>query len=42
VGGAPALQEEHTFRQIRLDTGTSEDDFDPRNPDYGFLTAANS
>lgn len=41
VGGAPALQEEHTFRQIRLDTGTSEDDFDPRNPDYGFLTAAN-
>lgn len=35
-GGAPVLDAEYTFSQIRLNNGFTDLDFDPRNPQYNF------
>ena len=34
--GKPVLQEEYTYRQVSLNVGLSDADFDPKNPAYGF------
>lgn len=35
-GGPPVLLEEYTFRDIKLNVGLTDADFDFRNPQYGF------
>lgn len=34
-GGEPPLMEQYTYRDIKLNVGFSDRDFDPANPDYG-------
>ena len=36
AGGPPILVEEVTYRDIRLNQGFTDLDFDPRNPAYAF------
>jgi hypothetical protein len=35
-GGQPILEEEYTYRQLQLNVGLSDRDFNPKNPVYGF------
>jgi hypothetical protein len=35
-GGAPALEEEFTYTNVRLNVGLTDKDFDPDNPEYDF------
>ena len=36
AGVAPELVEEYTYRDLRLNVGLSDADFDPANPAYSF------
>lgn len=36
-GDPPLLLEEYTYLDLRLNVGLSDEDFDHRNPEYGFL-----
>lgn len=35
-GGEPILLEEYTYRNIKLNVGLTDKDFDPENPEYAF------
>lgn len=35
-GGEPLLEEEYNYRNLKLNVGLTEDDFDPDNPNYDF------
>jgi hypothetical protein len=36
AGGEPQLAEEYTYRNLQLNPGLTEADFDPQNPQYGY------
>lgn len=36
AGGTPLLEEEYTYRNIKLNVGLTDKDFDPDNPAYGY------
>ncbi len=36
VGGKPVLLEQYIYKDIRINIGMSDDDFDPKNPEYHF------
>jgi hypothetical protein len=36
AGGEPQLAEEYTYRNLQLNPGLTENDFDPKNPQYGY------
>jgi hypothetical protein len=36
AGGEPVLLEEYTYRNIKVNVGFTDKDFDPANPKYGF------
>lgn len=36
AGGRPPLLEEYTYTRLKLNTGISDKDFDPKNPSYRF------
>ncbi len=40
-GAPPVLEERYTYRDVLLNAGLSESDFDPANPDYRFPLAGN-
>lgn len=35
-GGEPVLEEEYTYRDLKLNVGLTDADFDPDNPDYDY------
>ncbi len=35
-GGAPVLLEQYYYKEIRINVGLTDQDFDPKNPDYHF------
>ncbi len=35
-GDDPVLEEEYTYRYLKLNVGLTDEDFDPGNPEYGF------
>jgi len=36
AGGEPQLAEEYTYRNLQLNPGLTDGDFDPKNPQYGY------
>ena len=36
AGGQPPLVEEYTYRDVRVNVGLTDADFDPENPNYNF------
>lgn len=36
LGDQPVLEEEYTYRRLKLNVGLTDHDFDPDNPEYGF------
>ena len=40
TGDLPVLEEEYTYLDVKLNNGFTDDDFDIRNPNYGFTPSA--